>query len=695
MAMQHTPGRGGRSRGLVSTAVALAIAALALCPSSATAERLYFLARDGLHSVLTSGAGDVHHATWEGADASCALNARGFGVDELDGWATVSCERRFFKIKYMTSEPNPRWTEVKFDNRKIFDFYGTAINTKTHVAYVAAFETGGWRVKGHLLKGCETLKEEAACKEYSMCKYNKFKGCVYGEYQDDIYVSEQALDPFGGGLFADEDNTIWFSFTHDVKGGLVVGKPGGSKVTYPRVADTFPAITGAAVTQEIGYPMMINQSLYLLSVEDQPELKLYRYRATTQPEVIHSALPRARGGGLNVKAAVRQPSFAMVDQSRLLYVRADGNAIMQATSVPCTTEACFASVTTVIEKDGIGPLFYRLLPKETTDAPTDLPATDVPTTDAPPGATPEPAAGTTTPEPGTPPTPAPPGATPAPGTPPATASPAGGNVTAAAPPPDKRGLDIGELILILGLCSVACCLCGVTGGYLYFRRKKRRKTERMKSPESNPTEPMLELTARTDKTPPSPLTIPGSTPLHYHASHLTFPSDSLIHNADLHDLHNTRRIPTCEVRGTDPYNHSGSPMTDAGSTSGGGTPLRTPSGAAAAGVHPKRRGLAVTYDLTATGHSQRDSHPTTPTAYQADVFPRLGQPKERFRSVTERLVAKNSRVCPLHQHHLCAALLSAASYTHTHTHTQQDSSNASMRDENAQTFIQNIVEATR
>ena len=501
----------GRHHAPRSTAAATLTAVL-LCflslSAPAAAERIFYLNEQGMHSIASvaaAAAGTCNdqqtHATWKTASSACAIRTNGFAVDEVAGYAVVTCGKSVFKVRY--SEPDAEFEEVLLRDgaqeiKGLEGFYGVAIDTKTHVAYVAAYVASsgtGWRVFGHYLPGCATLTKSAKqCEAYRSCIWISATCRDAAASRLRAHLSAPASDPTGGGLFADATNTIWLSFLNEdsaavPKGAAVVtpGRVNDQLVGFPtNLSGQFPAPPKSGATAEFSYPVIAGGRLFLEGVESASPTTatLFSFdNATTATAVaVRGALPAFRGVAFNAKDGRPQPSFAMLSALDVVYT--DASRLMRLTCAahPCTGGS---AVTLACETASpLGAVFYRELPPADavtptppSAAPTPVPAvvnaTEVPddgmggvnATDAPdatdaPGDTPG-GAGNGTAAPGN-------GTTPLP-------------LPAAAP--EKKSKFSGALLgIVMGLCV---CI-GLLAGFLFTRiSRARRKREKEHSKREN------------------------------------------------------------------------------------------------------------------------------------------------------------------------------------------------------------------
>ena len=505
----------------------LCLAALALLlgrPLCVQSERVYFLSGEGLHSVTTSGDDEQHLAPWGASAGTCATAASGLSVDEVTGWATVSCGQKFFKIHYdkpsLGSDP---WVLLTFGSARVIrDYYGTAIDTDTHTAYVAAFDQAGWRVKGVYLSGCASITDTAECAEHNPCSWSDPRdACVDKTGYAQLEVS--SLSDVGGGLFADERNKIWFAYFEQAaasgkQGGFVVSNQKNSDddpaavVSYPHVHDTFKADQPGVPAMEMGYPQKTNGSLFVLQ-QTADATALLRFDGAPMPTVVYDSMPPFKGSRTGSSSTIRQPSFAMLSENSLIHSTEDGIVLLEGLCDGCTAPPVS---TPLVSRQNVGPIFYRMLPKTPPDTPTpDTPEPDTPlpeggdtpapeaTTAAPTGTTPTPAG--ESPDTAVP-TPAPDGA----GTGRGTQTPGGSSTeapseTSGAAPSKEGGGGVSVLALVLLIVgSMVLCLCvGLSAGAWYKGRFKKQAQQRAQVPTDD--EMLLREAAAAERpaTPPS------------------------------------------------------------------------------------------------------------------------------------------------------------------------------------------------
>ena len=604
--------------------------------SCVEAERLYFLTKVGLSSILTTGDGREDYNQWSGASAHCADDARGLGIDEIEGWASVTCGTEFFKANFAET-PNAPFEMIDFgiQVKDSKGFYGTAINTETHTAYVASYESSttfnGWKVRGNYLRGCTTVTSQEYCEKKGPCYWTNDKCLVKDKYTKMSFAT--AAGPVGGGLYADEANDIWLSY--DVPtgatsegGGYVKAKTDSGTQSYPHVHDTFPEENYGK--QEIGYPQMINDALYVCS-QTADATQLFKFDATHDPELIIEDLPQFRGTYIGDQRPIRQPSFAVIDTERVLQVNTAGIDEYNVNT---------KLFQTVVSERGIGPLFYRLLPKRETvepgltatpTAPPPTPQPAIPETSAPAGKTKSPLTvvmPTLTPGETKVPTPPTPGVVPTlvPGETmaPATFSPNGAAVPptpvqSASSDDNSSGLTTTEVILIVAGAALLCMSFGLLVGFLVC---KRPPPPVPLVEEHKPTPlPLYEAKEVPQFRPESPNSNPPESPHWLPISDRNF-SDcpTLIQSCELTVVANMR-APAGEVRESFAESMSGA------SAGRGHSP------------NPQHRRRSVTHTqhafspLTASPHSSLSHHsvPQIPASPSA-----LFTPKERFNSVHDK-----------------------------------------------------------
>ena len=632
--------------------------AFAVCTSALVAaveaERLYFLTSTGLSSVTTAGEEREDYNQWSGASAHCSHDSRGLGIDEIEGWASVTCGNEFFKANF-AEDPTAPFELIDF-GPQVKDsqgFYGTAINTKTHTAYVASYESSatfnGWKVRGNYLRGCTTVTSETYCVEKGPCYWINDKCLIKDKY---TYLSlKTAAGPVGGGLYADEDNVVWISYnvptgTGKEGGGYVSAKKDSKEVFYPHVHDTFPETSYG--DQDVGYPQLINDALYVCSQTDTAT-ELYKFDATHDPELILGDMPQFLGTYTGKDRPIRQPSFAVVDSERILQVNTAG-----IDEYSLTTHM----FQTVISERNIGPLFYRLLPEKdkketlapgTTAAPTDVPATPRPVTvvmptkvpavtEAPggaPGDTEAPAGtpGVTSAPAGTPGVTLAPSTTLAPGETLTPASPSPG----AAPVQDAASKDdsnddnsVGiEVLLIVIAAALLFLSFGLVAGFLLCKKNhkaplptetnviQQQQQQVLYEPSAREESPPLPAPESPSSVPPSPHWLPVS-------DRAFSESPTLIQSCELSLV--GMRVPAGEARQYDTAE-----LVAAGRGGGGG---RSSPGGLQAPPSSRRRSVTHTHaggelsPTTSGPHSFPLARPTSPTT--------LYTPKERFNSVNDK-----------------------------------------------------------
>ena len=616
------------------------------------AERLYFLTEKGLSSVLTSGDEREDYNEWSGASAHCSHDARGLGIDEIEGWASVTCGNEFFKANF-AEDPNAPFELIDF-GPQVKDsqgFYGTAINTDTHTAYVASYESSstfnGWKVRGNYLRGCTTVTSETYCVEKGPCYWINDKCLVKDKY---TYKSlKTAAGPVGGGLYADEDNVVWLSYnlptgTGTEGGGYVGAKKDSKEVYYPHVHDTFPE--GNYGNQDIGYPQMINDALYVCS-QTEDSTDLYKFDATHDPELVIPDLPKFRGTYIGADRPIRQPSFAVIDADRILQVNSAG-----IDEYSLSTHL----FQTVISERNIGPLFYRLLPKKKTLVPGDTPSpTEAPPTPAPPTtaaptrkpgtiffdtAVPTDApptnlpAGKTLAPPVFPGIPLPPGETLAPGATlvPGTAQPgaAAGGVTTdpvqGTEEEEKKDDGVGiEVVLIIVGAALLCMSLGLLAGFVLCKKKPPPQTPAPLVEAVAPAPVLYE--AKEAGLPESPTSVPPS-PHWLPLSDRNF-SDcpSLIQTCELSVIAQMRS-PAGDVR------HQSESFAEITSAGAGRGSLQSSSMQSGSYAPPRRR--SATHAQHFGELSPTTSHHSVPLVPRANSPPSLFTPKERFNSVHDK-----------------------------------------------------------
>ena len=609
------------------------------------AERLYFLTSTGLSSVLTSGEEREDYNQWSGASAHCSHDSRGLGIDEIEGWASVTCGNEFFKANF-AEDPTAPFELIDF-GPQVKDsqgFYGTAINTKTHTAYVASYESSstfnGWKVRGNYLRGCTTVTSETYCVEKGPCYWINDKCLIKDKY---TYLSlKTAAGPVGGGLYADEDNVVWISYnvptgTGKEGGGYVSAKKDSKEVYYPHVHDTFPETNYGS--QDVGYPQLINDALYVCSQTDSAT-ELYKFDATHDPEIVLGDMPQFLGTYTGKDRPIRQPSFAVIDTERILQVNTAG-----IDEYSLTTHM----FQTVISERNIGPLFYRLLPKKdkketlapgTTAAPTEVPATPRPVvvvmptkvpavTEAPAGAP-----GDTEAPAGTPGETLAPGTTLAPGETltPASPSPGASPVQDAASKDDSNDDNsVGiEVLLIVIAAALLCCSFGLVAGFLLCKKSRKTPLPTETNVVQQQQKQVLYESSALEVSPPLPAPeSPSSVPPSPHwlpVSDRNFSEcPSLIQSCELSLV--GMRAPAGDVR----HHDNVAELVTAGRGGGGG---RSSPGGLHAPPSSRRRSVTHTHaggelsPTTSGPHSFPLARPTSPTT--------LYTPKERFNSVNDR-----------------------------------------------------------
>ena len=664
----------------------------------AQSERLYYLSDVGLHSVLTSGDKEIVHAEWDADTDSCRTESRGLGVDEIEQWATVTCGTtdfsRMFKVDFSRLDGN-KWVEIVFDLVDKPLFYGTAINTATHTAYVASFETSGsvlgWVVRGQYLRGCDTITSQPSCLEKGPCFWYDGKCAIKRTY---TLMKLPAHEPIGGGLYADEQNNMWLSYETDEGGeggGYVKSKDPttGDIVNYPHVHDTFPAANYGK--QEIGYPCIVGGYLYAQSLQTGKGVELYRFDSSHDPELVHASMRTFRGWNINPDGKIRQPSFAMITETRLLHV--ESNSIVEQ---ECDTFPCTSSTKSIASHSNMGPIFYRKLPVKTdapdTQAPTPVPETypptdkpfsvilrtSVPRTFAPlppgethaplpPGETRAPAApleDTLVPGTTSSPVKPPPGETLAPGsTPGATTAPGLGGATTPQDDSSDGSDDMLLMWILLAVTAALCLLMGIVGGlYCHKKNKAALAAANAYIPPTTNEERILEST---HTAPSSPEIMPKElasfegfvgAPIGGERNFSSNTDSSLIQAMDLTVVN--CRLPAGDVRdaregsgrgrpGTPTYHNNrrrsvamGSRSMNSGNYSSlslhntlSALPSDSPGSPTAHSPHYSGPAFAP-IGLSPTTSYQSHHYPGTPTSHS------LQRPRERLRSVADRATVK-------------------------------------------------------
>eukprot|EP01063_Lacrimia_lanifica_P031725 TRINITY_DN5294_c0_g1_i1.p1 TRINITY_DN5294_c0_g1~~TRINITY_DN5294_c0_g1_i1.p1 ORF type:complete len:616 (+),score=108.28 TRINITY_DN5294_c0_g1_i1:68-1915(+) len=417
-------------------AAAAVLALAAAAGAEDYGERVFFLSEEGLGSVKIDGSDAMTYRAWDEDNAYCAGEAKGLAVDEEYEVAVVTCGKRIFTLNY--NAPGALWTAVSLGSK--YSAYGVAIDTASHVAYVAMLEsTSGWSVRALYLGECSSMPDAATC--------NAVQGCVFRTDRGGCLVSNRfslmskLSDPYGGGLTSGSDNTIWLTMGTAVDGGDVVSRQRSGEVSAPHVGDIFSQAKDPGAV-ELGTPFAVNGTIYVNSqTQGHTTSKLYR-ASSSGLTLWHDHLPLFRGYVEGETSAAQQgTAYVVLTDASIAY--ADGNRLMLQSGLPCVSSPCAGGPPTTLHTavSKIGATFFRWAPRltPTPTPPTEAPSTAIPPTAVPPVPVPPSPAPPTQPPPTTttpaPPTPVPPTAAPPTPVPPTAAPP-----TTAAPPPTPAPL---------------------------------------------------------------------------------------------------------------------------------------------------------------------------------------------------------------------------------------------------------------